>query len=400
MTNSNSTPADTQRKPERPEGSPLFWHPSGRWCKKIRGKQVYFGRGSHEEALAEYLKQKDDLHSGRVPREEPEGLTVYNLCAKFLTAKKDQRDSGELSPHTFLEYGNLCKRLIKVFGKDRLVSDLRQDDFAKLRKSMAKGWGPVRLAAEIVRTRTPFNWAFKSGMVDKPMNFGEGFKRPSKKVLRKHKADKGPRMFEAEEIRRMIDAAGQPLKAIILLGINCGYSNSDIGALPIKALDLDRGWVTFARVKTGIMRRSPLWPETVQALREWLATRPEPKDATHAGLVFLTYYGGTWAKLGDSPVSKQIRKLLDGLKINGGRSYYHLRHTLQTIGDESGDFLAVRSIMGHSSSDIADCYRERLSDARLQKVVQHVHDWLFAEPAKEEEGEQADVVPFSAAAAV
>ena len=67
------TPDDTRSKPERPEGSPLFWHPSGRWCKKIRGKQHYFGRGSHEDALAEYNKQKVDLHSRRVPREEPEG---------------------------------------------------------------------------------------------------------------------------------------------------------------------------------------------------------------------------------------------------------------------------------------------------------------------------------------
>src|SRR5262245_60827215 len=61
-------------KPERAEGSPLFWHASGRWAKKIRGKQEYFGRGSHDEALAEYNRRGPDLHTGRRPRaEEPTG---------------------------------------------------------------------------------------------------------------------------------------------------------------------------------------------------------------------------------------------------------------------------------------------------------------------------------------
>src|SRR5262245_51215824 len=126
-------------KPERPQGSPLFWHASGRWAKKIRGKLEYFGRGSHDEALAEYNRRGPDLHAGRRPRdEEPGAITVHSLCAKFLTAKMEQRDNGELSPRMFAEYGDVCKRLIKVFGKGRVVSDLGPDDFARLRKPMAK----------------------------------------------------------------------------------------------------------------------------------------------------------------------------------------------------------------------------------------------------------------------
>ena len=39
---------------------------------------------------------------------------------------------------------------------------------------------------------------------------------------------------------------------MILLGLNCGFGNADCGGLPTKALDLQAGWVTFARGKTGI----------------------------------------------------------------------------------------------------------------------------------------------------
>jgi integrase len=199
-------------------------------------------------------------------------------------------------------------------------------------------------------------------------------------------------MFEAGEIRRMLDAARPPLKAMILLGINCGFGNADCATLPLTALDLAGGWVNYPRPKTGIARRCPLWTETIAALKEWLAVRPEPADPADAGLVFVTRRGGRWFKataddlvgkkkwrLADTPLTKETRKLLDGLGINGHRNFYAARHTFQTIGDESGDFLAVRSIMGHAGvADIADHYRERMSDQRLKKVADYVRGWLFA----------------------
>jgi len=56
---------------------------------------------------------------------------------------------------------------------------------------------------------------------------------------------------------------------MILLGINCGLGNGDCGNLPLRALDLGHGWVDFPRPKTGIPRRGPLRPETVEAQRGW-----------------------------------------------------------------------------------------------------------------------------------
>src|SRR5262249_51422080 len=165
------------------------------------------------------------------------------------------------------------------------------------------------------------------------------------------------RMFEGHEVRDMLAKATQPLKSMILLGLNCGFGNSDVGNLPVSALDLDRGWITYPRPKTGIERRIPLWPETIQVLRDWLKVRPEPAKPEHAGLVFLTVKGHSWAKLtSDKPVSKETAKVMKALKINGHRNFYTLRHTFQTVADESGDFIAVRKIMGHATSDIADAY--------------------------------------------
>jgi integrase len=385
------TQSSHSSRPSKPYPDfPLFPHATGRWAKKIRGKLHYFGAWSEPDAaLQKYLDQKDDLYAGRTPRASGEGLTLRDLCNRFLTTKKHALDAGELSMASWGDYYRCCERLLAAFGKNRLVEDLRPEDFEKLRVGFAKNWGPVRIGNEVNRTRIVFNYAWKNGLLSKPVLFGEFFKRPSKKTLRKEKAKKGLRMFEAAEIRRMLAAAGQPLQTMILLGCNCGYGNSDIGNLPLSALDLDAGWVNFPRPKTGIGRRCLLWRETIQALREWLAIRLAAVKEEHAELVFLTSRGDTWAKQGyldddgtpknlsDNPLSKETAKLLKRLGINGQRNFYALRHTFETIGGESRDQVAVDAIMGHAREDTASVYRERISDERLQAVTDHVRQWLF-----------------------
>jgi integrase len=150
----------------------------------------------------------------------------------------------------------------------------------------------------------------------------------------------------------------------------------------LRHLDLESGWLTYPRVKTETERRVPLWPETVQALTEWLAVRPRAKDPADADLVFVTTKGHGWtADLYDRPITKETRKFLDRLGINGRRNFYACRHTFETIGGEAHDQVAVDAIMGHDDGSMASQYRERVSDERLSAVVNHVRAWLFGKTA-------------------
>jgi integrase len=397
MTEINSTAASRKRKPRKStppkkphKDFPLFASGNGLWCKKVLGKLQYFGSWKDDpkgvRALERWLEDKDALLAGRVPRSRAasNAPTLTDLIEKFLLAKALLRDNGERSPHTWNAYADVCDELIATFGQNRLLSDIMPEDFQKLRSRWAAKWGPTRLGAEINRARVVFNYAYKTRLVPTEFFYGEEFSRPSRKTMRLTRAAKGPKMFEAGELRRMIETATLPLKAMLLLGINGALGNADIARLPLSAIDLKTGWLTYPRGKTGIMRRIPLWPETIAAVKDWLTQRPTPKDPENFGLAFITVRGNPWDKgTGDRAITHECRKLLDELKIAGNRNFYALRHTLETIAGESRDQIAVDAIMGHAREDMLSVYRERISDGRLQAVVEFVRTWLFAKPEAE-----------------
>jgi integrase len=382
ITESSNGRRPASKKPHR--DFPLFKHATGRWAKKVRGKLHYFGSVKHDptgEAAANlWLDQKDDLLAGREPREHSEGWTVVDLCNYFLESKEKRVESGELAPRSFKRYKATCEMVAKRLGGRRVVEDLRPHDFEELRAWMAKQWKPVALANEIQMVRSLFKHAYDAELVDKPVRIGVGFRKPSAKTLRLERAKSGEKLFTPEEIRAVFDHATVNMKAMVLLGINGGLGNTDVALLGRKTADLDSGWLTCPRAKTGIVRRIPLWPETVDAIRQSLSERRQPNKPESKHLLFIgrrgeDYVGGNKGHR----VHAEMRRAIEAAGVNG-RTFYDLRRTFQTIGEEAGDLVAVKSIMGHipPASDMSAVYRQPISDQRLRAVTDHVRRWLFS----------------------
>src|SRR5262249_3206944 len=207
-------------------------------------------------------------------RLNPATVRVKDVANAYLLAKKELLKNGELSPRTWPDYKCAADMLVQRFGKLCLVVDLAPDDFAALRRYMAKKWGKVRLVKMVGYVRSIFKHGYEAGLLEQPMRFGPDFRRPSKMALRLERAKAGPKLFTAKEVKQLLGAAGVQVKAMILLGINCGFGNSDCANLPIKAVNLKTGWVDFPRPKTGMPQRCPLWPQTVTALKKAMAKRP------------------------------------------------------------------------------------------------------------------------------
>jgi integrase len=395
---------DANSKPQKPAKPypdfPLFAHATGRWAKKIKGKTHYFGKWDDpNDALSLYLEQRDDLHAVRTPRAVSDSLPLSDLVNQFLTSKRARMEAKEdpLSPRTFSDYHRVCGVLIKEFGANRAVTDIRPMDFELLHRKLAAKYSLAALGRQITMSRSVFKYGVDNDLIDKVVKFGTSFKVPSKIGKRKENArtrqKHGKRMFEAAEIRAMLEKASVQLKAMILLGCNGGLGNTDIACLTLSALDLDSGWLDYPRVKTGIDRRIPLWPETVAALRDVANRRREPNDEKDADLLFLTKYGQRWVRFEvvnvkrfgksemktkqDDAIAKETAKLLCLLEFKRkGVGFYALRHTFETIAGGSKDQVAVDHIMGHIDDSMAEVYREVIEDDRLQAVVDHVRDWL------------------------
>lgn len=294
-------------RPIKPYGEfPLFPYASGRWAKKIRGRLHYFGpwatrkhgklvrvqEDGWKEALGEYKTQADDLHAGRTPRPvDGDECTLRDLCNTFLTSKTNKLDSQELSPQTFADYYTTSERLLKYFGKACQVKELCPDDFERFRKRLARDYSIVTLKNEINRCRIIFKYAYDQRLIIEPVTYGQSFEKPSARSLRKARNDAGPKLFEAEELRRIIDASDPWLRAMILLGINGGLGNTDVANLPQSAIDFDSGWLTYPRPKTEVQRRIPLWHMTQSAIKEAIAARPAPKAPVTHTFAFLQFRG-------------------------------------------------------------------------------------------------------------
>lgn len=382
-----STKSPLNGKPNKPSADfPLFAHNTGRWAKKILGKVHYFGPWNDPAgALQNYRDRAGNLHAGRAPQEldQTAGIVVGDLCNAFMLAKATLVDSGELTRRSYKNYHNTCAKIVTAFGRNRRVASLRPDDFTAMRAKLAKDKAPNTLANVVREVRIVFKYGVDADLIPKAVKFGPMFRLPKRRDVRLARQANGKRMFEAAELRTILDTAKTPLKAMILLGINCGFGATDCAKLPLDALDLVGGWIDFPRPKTGVERRCPLWPETIDAIQDAIDNRPEPLLPSDSRLVFVTKYRQPWVRITEKggpvdSVGKEFGKLLRELEIKRpGVNHYALRHTFQTIGGGARDAEAVAHIMGHIDTSMAGYYREGISDDRLQAVVDVVRGWLW-----------------------
>ncbi len=387
-------------------------HPGGQWVKKIHGKSRYFGAwavpdpGDEKAKVAlqrflEFMRHADNPADTKgqstVRAIQPQDLTINEVVNSFVTEKHKSTERGELSARQFIEYRNLGELILKVLGKDRRIADLTPADFGTLRSRLPGG--PVRMGNEIVWCRSIFRWATDNYAI--PIRYGSQFDKPSRRLVRGATTPKTP--FRAEEIRAVLDKANPTVKAMVLLGINCAFGQTDCATLSATAMKADIGVLDFERHKTGVRRVAPLWPETVQALCGYTRLSPE-----HPELFFVTRWGNPWVHdevhLDKYDTAKTVVRC-DGVKtefdkaqVAAGmkpRGFYLLRHTFRTIADETCDTNAIRCIMGHAFPGMDEFYLHLhgTSTDRLRRVSDHVREWLFGisrKAAKRQKAKKGD----------
>lgn len=363
------------------------------WVKRIRGRLQSFGVLSDPKAALErYQVEGPSLHAGIVPdsRIRRDGLTVGEMVAMYCQSKQAAMELGDIRPQTYRDYESAALELVRVFGKNRRVESLKPTDFEKFRAGL--NLGPTRRANFITWIRMVFSWAHDSELIDVQPRFGKAFRGGGTTERRKLKHAMGKLMFEPDHLRAIIEQCSVHLRAMVLLGINGGMGNTDVGDLRLKHLKLDEPspYLDYPRPKTAVERIVPLWPETVEALRASMSQRPEPKAAEYADLVFVTMFGGPWVHWPTDAVAREFRRAIARVaKANKTRSrkrqpaqpvlgFYSLRRTFRTVADSAGDQHAVHRIMGHTIPGMSGVYVQEIKHERLHAVAEHVRRWLFS----------------------
>ena len=366
--------APQQYKPEKPYPDfPMGWHRSGYWCKRILGKLYYFGeRGdtSGKTALADFNRRSPYLFAGQDPDDFlSDGYTLHKLCNDFMAFKEGEVEDGNLSQRTFTDYLGICQTLLNSVGKQKDITKIGPDDFENLLSEFKVGKSPVTVNNFIGRVKVVFNFAVKTNKLVAP-NYGLRFRTISPKAIRQHRKSKPSKLFSPEALQHVLNAADVQMRAIILLGINCGFGNADIGRIEFGDINLESGWHNYARGKTGVDRRCPLWPETVAALNAWLAVRDSESNQ-----IFHRPDGTSWHT--DHRPSHQLSAAFARLNPPDSLTFYCLRHSFETCGGK--DQIAINHIMGHApkANDMGAVYRESIDDDRLTEVSENVRQFYL-----------------------
>jgi integrase len=363
---SKSLPTKTGvQKPEKPyPGFPLFPHGSGKWGKKINGRTRYFGRWDDPDgALREYMAATAPIKTSSQSLSLADGLNL------FLASQKTKVNRKEMSNRSFLEYCSTARHVLRFFPRDRSIDSLGPTAFAEYRAYRESTRNVVSMGNEIQRVRTMIGWLVKSKHVGS-IDFGPDFRKPTALQVRRHRRDVGAKTFAAADLRWVIDECGLQLRAIALLGINCGFGPTDCASLRVTDIDLDAAWIAFPRTKTEESRDAWLWPETVAALRSWLSS------PCRSGSLLFHNHEGKSLDNSSQPISKQFRQAIGRAGQRTG-TYYWLRHTFETVAGGSGDQVAVNRVMGHVDRSMAGVYRHGVQRERIESVCRIVREWLY-----------------------
>jgi integrase len=214
--------------------------------------------------------------------------------------------------------------------------------------------------SRIAAIKAMYNWAMDNEVITNVPNL-----KAVKKITR-IKTEK--LTFTTEQIGNILKLADVQLRAMILLGLNCGFGCTDCAEIKWENLDLQNSRVVFPRGKTGISRNLSLWPETVNALK----SMPEKGE-----FVFYTPKGNPWVRTieatdddglkkysTDNALSKKFSKLLKKavITVEKGTGFYTLRRTAATLAARSGDAFAVQKLLGHADLKMASVYVQDVSE--------------------------------------
>jgi len=208
---------------------------------------------------------------------EKEKTLQHNQQAFLDQGKPNQR------PATYAEIARYLQEVLesgRVWAEQTDVSAINETTVSNhLNWLSTKKLAPEQHNKRLGFFRRFIVWLWEQNQIDKiPRNLKVRAQR-RKRIARE--------VEKFSNVAEVVKALSTPYNLWALLGLNCGMTPADLGALDWKHIDLKAKTLTRRRVKTGDNPKTPtvtyeLWDETIQALNQIKGNK---------GLVFITKKG-------------------------------------------------------------------------------------------------------------
>ena len=365
------------KRKRRSDKFPLTRHPTGQYCKKIKGKIRYFGTDK-KKALERYLAQATYLHGSQSLMQKASNgkMPLRQLCDLYLQYQHSRLLAGALTPKHYNDSIDSLGRLMSFLGQSCRIESISTLDLQNYKRKLQSVYSVDRQNLHVSIMKAMFHWARRNDVLETIPNIDAISKG---KIVHQEMYT-----FNSEQIKKLLSAADVKMQAMIWLGLNCGFGCTDCGKLKWRDLNLKNGRVRLPRNKTGVGRNFPLWPETTKALKEL------PRSGQ---LVFYTSQGQPWVTTviktnGDggreytsvnriTPTFSRLMKKV-GIHAPKGTGFYALRRTAATVAARSGDPFAVQRLLGHVDLTMATRYVQDVSE-QTDRVIENSRKYVIRE---------------------
>lgn len=248
------------------------------------------------------------------------------------------------------------------------------------------------IAASSVRRKVIYieafaNWAApgsrKAGLLTRPWQYGADFRKPADADIVTSAAD-SDKAYTPDQLRKAFLAVrkNKLFRAAGWLALAGAFQPKDLALLPESCIDLDAGYIRFARGKTGVGRLCWLPPCARIAIRHYLADRADSANDDAAKLLFRSERGLPMYRDAEGRESgSRYDAMGSGWNKLTGLPMSGLRSTFATLADDNADQRAVDIVMGHKSGHVRSVrnthYAKRFSPQRVERLVSAVISLAF-----------------------
>jgi integrase len=392
-----------------------------RWKKKISGKVYYFkganSAAGYEQALLEFARshqrteeqesryilpsslwdtRADDL--AKMVKADPsfhgaalavltgdtEGDTVAKAIDRFLKFKWGQARSGARAISTADELRKDLKEIERILTPTLPMNLVNKAAVRKVYTELDKKTCGGTRKRNIQRSfRAWVRWTVEQDETETLVLPGN--LKSASFTFDTSTAPKATLMFTKSEIKDLLASVDVRWKAIILLTLNCAYTQIDIATL--KKHQVQNTRLIHRRPKTKRHPNPPLvnyklWPETVKALDDAMSNDPELWFTNERGKPLLQQT--IKVKNGVEQSSKIDNISCDWTRMKGedgvpDKPFKYLRKTGSQTLKQSKEFRQMRTLfLGQAATILAD-KNYSADDGLPYKLLDDATDWLRKE---------------------